>query len=60
MGEFGKPKCFRIPGEGMDGSIIVLPRVDGRELEVVVGLEDGAMGWLMKDEELLKFAEAWA
>jgi hypothetical protein len=41
MGEFGKPKCFRIPGEGMDGSIIVLPRVDGRELEVVVGLEDG-------------------
>ena len=44
----------------MDGSIIVLPRVDGGGLEVVVGLEDGAMGQLVKDEEFLEFAKVWA
>jgi trichothecene 3-O-acetyltransferase len=59
-GSLGKPECFRIPGEGMDGSIVVLPRVDGGGLEVVVGLEDGAMGRLMKDQEFLEFAEVWA
>jgi trichothecene 3-O-acetyltransferase len=59
-GSLGKPECFRIPGEGMDGSIIVLPRLDGGGLEVVVGLEDGAMGRLMKDEEFLEFARVWA
>ena len=29
-------------------------------LEVVVGLEDGAMGQLVKDEEFLEFAKVWA
>ena len=44
----------------MDDSLIVLPRADGGGLEVVVGPEDRAMGWSMKGEELLEFAEVWA
>ena len=40
-GSLGKPECFRILGEGMGDSIIVLSRVDGVGLELVVGLEMG-------------------
>ncbi|KAK8071387.1 hypothetical protein PG997_011590 [Apiospora hydei] len=57
-GEFGAPECFRIPGDDADGAIVILPRrpvEDG--LEVVVGLETGAMGRLLESEEFRRVAE---
>jgi hypothetical protein len=59
-GSLGKVEAFRIPGEGADGSMIVLPRLKGGALEVVVALENRAMGILMADEEFGKWAEVWA
>ena len=56
----GKPEVFRVPGEGADGSMIVLPRVGDGALEVVVALESRAMEALMRDEEFGRYAEIWA
>jgi hypothetical protein len=40
--------------------IIVLPKENKGGLEVLVGLEDGGMGSLMKDAGFMEFAELWA
>ncbi|KAK2759853.1 hypothetical protein FQN54_002587 [Arachnomyces sp. PD_36] len=50
----GKPEFFRMPGEGADGSVIVFPRLPatvGGGLEVMVGLELGAMERLLGNED---------
>ena len=56
-GSLGTPDAFRIPGEGADGAMMVLPRVRGGGLEVVVALESRAMACLLADEEFLSWAE---
>jgi hypothetical protein len=58
-GALGKPDSFRIPGEGADGVVIVLPALRDGGLEVVAGLEDGAMGRLLEDKEFLETATLW-
>ena len=59
-GGLGKPESLRVPGEGADGSMIVLPRSGDGALEVVVALESRAMEVLMGDEDFRTYAEAWA
>lgn len=59
-GRLGKAEAFRIPGEGADGSLIVLPRVDDGGLEVVVALESRAMEALIADGEFGRWADVWA
>lgn len=59
----GKPEFFRMPGEGADGGTVIFPRLplkEGGGLEVMVGLECGAMERLLKDEEFVKNAKLWA
>ena len=56
----GKPDSLRVPGEGADGSMIVLPRYSDGALEVLVALESRAMEVFMGDEDFGKYAEAWA
>lgn len=52
----GKVESTRLPGAAFDGLCIVLPELEDGGLEVLVGLEDGAMGRLRGDEEFKKFA----
>jgi hypothetical protein len=59
-GRLGKAEAFRIPGEGADGSMIVLPRVEDGGLEVVVALESRAMESLIADGEFGRWADVWA
>ncbi|KAH7377994.1 transferase [Cadophora sp. MPI-SDFR-AT-0126] len=42
-GALGKPEGFRVPYEAADGVVIVFPRLDSGGLEVLCGLESGAM-----------------
>lgn len=56
----GRPELFRIPGEGADGIMFIFPRLplkEGGGLEVMVGLECGAMERLLEDEEFMKTAK---
>lgn len=54
----GSPEMFRMPGDGADGAIIVMPRHPREDgLEVAVSLELGAMGRLMGSAEFQRFAE---
>lgn len=59
-GSVGKAEIVRVPGEGADGSMVVLPRCEDGALEVVLALESRAMEVLMGDEDFRKYAEAWA
>lgn len=52
----GKVESTRLPGAAFDGLCIVLPELEDGGLEVLIGLEDGAMGRLRGDEEFTKFA----
>ncbi|KAK8024561.1 hypothetical protein PG993_012627 [Apiospora rasikravindrae] len=57
-GELGNPEFFRMPGDAADGIVFVLPRRPGEEgLEVVVGLELGAMERLLESQEFRRVAE---
>ncbi|KAG0647680.1 Acyltransferase easC [Hyphodiscus hymeniophilus] len=56
----GKIDAFRIPGEGTDGTVGVFPRLRDGGLEVLIGLEDGAMERLLRDAEFGKYAQLWA
>lgn len=57
----GKVESVRIPGAGFDGLCIVLPAMGGQDdaggWEVLVGLEEGAMGRLVGDGEIEKWAD---
>lgn len=59
-GSLGQPQAFRVPGEGADGSMVVLPRLEDGALEVVVALECRAMEVLLGNVEFSKYAETWA
>ncbi|CAG9987580.1 unnamed protein product [Clonostachys byssicola] len=55
-GALGFIDSMRVPGEGSDGNIIILPRLRDGSLEIVVGLESEAMSRLLADEAFNKFA----
>lgn len=55
-GVLGAVETFRIPGEGADGVVMILPRLLDGGLEVMVGLELGAMERLLKDSQFLNAA----
>lgn len=53
----GKIEAVRIPKVGFDGLCVVLPALTDGGLEVLVGLEDGAMERLKADETFMAVAE---
>ncbi len=55
-GVLGKPEGLRIPYEAADGVVTVFPRLEDGGLEVMCGLETGAMERLVGNPEFLKFA----
>ncbi|KAK7906554.1 hypothetical protein PG985_016291 [Apiospora marii] len=56
--DLGSPEGFRMPGEGADGIVMIMPRRPGDDgLEVLVGLELGAMGRFLEGAEFRRFAE---
>jgi trichothecene 3-O-acetyltransferase len=59
-GVLGKPEGFRMPYEAADGTIAVLPRLEGGGLEVMAALESEAMERMLGNKEFGKFAEDWA
>ncbi|CAH0042449.1 unnamed protein product [Clonostachys rhizophaga] len=59
-GALGFIDSMRVPGEGSDGNIIILPRLRDGSLEAVVGLESEAMSRLLADEQFNKFAKRCA
>lgn len=56
-GVLGTPDCFRIPGDGSDGTIMILPRLEDGGLEVFVGLECGTMDRMLANEDFGRVAE---
>lgn len=59
-GALGFIDSMRVPGEGSDGNIIILPRLRDGSLEAVVGLESEAMSRLLADEQFNQFAKRCA
>lgn len=53
----GKVEAVRHPKDGFDGLCIVLPALADGGLEVLVGLENGAMEWLKEDESFMAVAD---
>ncbi|GKU08253.1 unnamed protein product [Fusarium langsethiae] len=53
-GAMGMLDAFRIPGEGADGVITILPRLKDESLEVVVALKTEAMEKLIDDESFVQ------
>lgn len=53
----GKVEAVRHPKDGFDGLCIVLPALADGGLEVLVGLENGAMKRLKEDESFMAVAE---
>lgn len=56
----GAPEAFRVPGEGGDGAVVVLPLLPGGDVEFMVALEEGAMKRLLGDEVFRGWVEEWA
>lgn len=55
--DLGYPEGFRMPGEGADGVVVIMPRTLGDNgLEVLVGLELEAMGRFLDSAEFHRFA----
>ncbi|KAK0115893.1 hypothetical protein ONS95_012939 [Cadophora gregata] len=54
-GGLGKPEGFRVPYEAADGVVTVFPRLEGDGIEVMCGLESGAMERMVGNEEFRKF-----
>jgi trichothecene 3-O-acetyltransferase len=55
-GSLGRPQAFRVPGEGSDGAVMVLPRLPDDSLEVLVALETNVMHNLIADKEFGQWA----
>ena len=53
----GKVKRLRVLATAFDGIILVLPALEDGGLEVFIGLEADAMGRLVNDVDLLRFAQ---
>ncbi|KAF5559110.1 BAHD acyltransferase DCR [Fusarium phyllophilum] len=52
----GTLDAVRVPGEGSDGTMMILPRLKDGGLDVVVGLSTAAMEKLLEDEAFASFA----
>ena len=50
-------EAARVPKAAFDGLCIVLPALADRGLDVLVGLQEGAMRRLAADETFSKYAE---
>lgn len=48
----------RMPGEGSDGTVMVMPRLEDGGLDVVVGLSTVAMGKLLDDKEFTSVVQS--
>ncbi|KAM0186096.1 hypothetical protein ACHAPI_011874 [Fusarium lateritium] len=57
-GAIGSLDAVRVPGEGSDGTIAVMPRLEDGGLEVVVGLSMAAMGKLLEDKDFTSVAQS--
>ncbi|KAF9772967.1 hypothetical protein IL306_009283 [Fusarium sp. DS 682] len=57
-GAIGSLDAVRIPGEGSDGTIMIMPRRRDGGLDVVVGLSTAAMEKLLEDEEFTLVAQS--
>lgn len=55
-GTLGRVEAFRTPGEGADGVVMIFPRLKDGGLEVMIGLEQEAMGRLLEDGRFLSAA----
>lgn len=53
-GALGRVDSFRVPGEGADGSVMILPRLKDGGLEVSIGLRLDVMETLLQDDEFTK------
>ncbi|KAF5723739.1 BAHD acyltransferase DCR [Fusarium mundagurra] len=51
----GKLDAVRVPGEGSDGTMMILPRLKDGGLDVVVGLSTAAMEKLLEDADFTSF-----
>jgi trichothecene 3-O-acetyltransferase len=60
MGVLGKPEGFRMPYDGADGTIAVLPRLGDGGLEVMAALESGTVERMVRNAEFMKYAKDWA
>ncbi|RYC93693.1 hypothetical protein BFJ63_vAg3672 [Fusarium oxysporum f. sp. narcissi] len=54
----GTLDAVRIPGEGSDGTMMILPRLKDGGLDVVVGLSTAAMEKLLEDEKFVSVAHS--
>ncbi|EWZ48932.1 hypothetical protein FOZG_04401 [Fusarium oxysporum Fo47] len=54
----GTLDAVRIPGEGSDGTMMILPRLKDGGLDVVVGLSTAAMEKLIEDEKFVSVAHS--
>ncbi|KAJ4124825.1 hypothetical protein NW765_014353 [Fusarium oxysporum] len=54
----GTLDAVRIPGEGSDGTMMILPRLKDGGLDVVVGLSTAAMEKLIEDEKFVSVANS--
>lgn len=54
----GTLDAVRIPGEGSDGTMMILPRLKDGGLDVVVGLSTAAMEKLLEDEKIVSVAHS--
>lgn len=55
--KIGKIEAVRLPKAGFDGLCIILPKLADGGLEILVGLENGAMERLTRDEVFMAVAE---
>ncbi|KAF5656278.1 acetyltransferase [Fusarium heterosporum] len=53
-GAMGMLDAFRVPGEGADGAITMLPRLKDRSLEVIIALKTEAMEKLINDKSFVE------
>ncbi|KAF4448231.1 hypothetical protein F53441_8338 [Fusarium austroafricanum] len=57
-GAFGDLDAVRVPSEGSDGVIMLLPRLKDGGLDVVIGLATGAMEKLLEDEKFTSVTQS--
>jgi hypothetical protein len=57
-GAIGSLDAVRMPGEGADGSVMIMPRLKDGGLDVIVGLSTAAMEKLLDDKEFTSVAQS--
>lgn len=57
-GTMGMLNSLRIPGEGAEGVVTILPKLKDCGLEVVIALETGPMDELLKDKEFISIVQS--